>query len=32
VAGASPHAAARLGADAPESSDGITDVVARPKL
>jgi hypothetical protein len=32
VAGASPHAAARLGADPPESSDGITDVVARPKL
>jgi hypothetical protein len=32
VAGASPHAAARLGGDAPESSDGITDVVARPKL
>jgi hypothetical protein len=32
VAGASLHAAARLGADAPESSDGITDVVARPKL
>jgi hypothetical protein len=32
VAGASPYAAARLGGDAPESSDGITDVLARPKL
>jgi len=32
VASASPHAAARLGGDAPESSDGITDVLARPKL
>ena len=32
VADASPYAGARLGGDVPESSDGITDVVARPKL
>ena len=28
----SPHSAARLGADAQDPSDGITDVVPRPKL
>ena len=28
----SPHAAARLGTDAQDPSDGITDVVPRPKL
>ena len=32
VAGASPHAAARLQGGEPGADDGITDVVARPKL
>jgi len=31
VAGSSPHAAARLGGDEPDRSDGITDVVPRHK-